>query len=547
MLLYIIIFLTAFCSIIYELLISNVLGLLTSNYIIWQTLTIGFYIFGLGIGTYIYERFFKYFNAHTIFIKIELLLVYFASCSLIIIYLLKLYFKGSNLELFRDETLVEYVTSKPFYMFLFGFVSQIFTLAISILSGFEIPLLLRFFEKETNGLSKVLSIHHFGTLIATLFFSLYLKSSFSNNQILLLTVFTNLFIITLLIRQVREFKYLYHLIFSLIFVLIMYFVYPIVHNLTLKQHYYSTISLQNGKPIQDHYFSSDFKDKNNIQEIDSLYQKMHLFNFDLPDAQNVFHFYLDFKFQFDSLTENNYHESFVHFPIILTEARPRNVLVLGAGDGLITEELLKYSFIESITQIELDKKMYDLAISHPTFLSLNKNSFSNSKVKVLFQDALYYMRNTKEKFDIIFIDFPYPYTYNLSRLYSVEFYNYVRKHLNPDGFIILDLPLQPDLPDEFIFTNNDRLLNSTVLNTFKSLNFNILFPYHFRGETFLLLSDSKKSLNKVFQNIHNIPLEALNNESFQRIINSKFPHDIDTSLINSIFKPTLFYNMPTDF
>ena len=48
--------LLAFCSIIYELLLSNTLSIVTGNYIWWQSLTIGVYIGGLGLGAYFSDK-----------------------------------------------------------------------------------------------------------------------------------------------------------------------------------------------------------------------------------------------------------------------------------------------------------------------------------------------------------------------------------------------------------------------------------------------------------------------------------------------------------
>ena len=46
----------AFCSIVYELLLANTLAIVTGNYIWWQSLTIGIYIGGLGLGAYYSDR-----------------------------------------------------------------------------------------------------------------------------------------------------------------------------------------------------------------------------------------------------------------------------------------------------------------------------------------------------------------------------------------------------------------------------------------------------------------------------------------------------------
>ena len=66
----------AFCSIVYELLLSNTLAIVTGNYIWWQSLTVGVYIGGLGLGAYYSDRLL---DAYKSLMKIELGLSFLGS------------------------------------------------------------------------------------------------------------------------------------------------------------------------------------------------------------------------------------------------------------------------------------------------------------------------------------------------------------------------------------------------------------------------------------------------------------------------------------
>ena len=75
-----------------------------------------------------------------------------------------------------------------------------------------------------------------------------------------------------------------------------------------------------------------------------------------PFFQRNYRFFLNRHFQFGSYYEEIYHEYLAHVPIHLNGSIPHNILVLGAGDGFLVRELIKYSEVDSITLIDLDKK-----------------------------------------------------------------------------------------------------------------------------------------------------------------------------------------------
>jgi spermidine synthase len=146
---------------------------------------------------------------------------------------------------------------------------------------------------------------------------------------------------------------------------------------------------------------------------------------------------LDGRFQFNSSTEEIYHEYFAHVPIISTGVVPTNVLVLGGGDGLLIRELLKHPEI-MIRHVDLDSTLLELAKTHPTLRRLNTDALLDPRVTTTRGDGYYFIRNTPDTFDAIYIDFPKPNDYNLARLYSREFFYAVREHLNQGGFAVFD-------------------------------------------------------------------------------------------------------------
>ena len=549
--LYFITIFTAYCSIQYELYISNTLGLLTNSYITWQTLTVGVYILGLGIGTYLYEKL----KPDTIktFINVELLLSILGLASVLLILYLRSYFRIANISIYSSETIVEYFQSKSFFMYAFGISSQVSTILVAVLSGFEIPLLYALFKKNNDdNFGKVLGLHHFGTLVGTVLFALVLVPYIDLTKTVFQTAFINFIILIILIFHT---KINYRSILKITSFVLCSFLFlkfnPRVYQYMLKTYYYLQHDVQedfkNVYEAIDHFKENHHKYKD-IEIRKSAYQNMHMFNYkSLRYKEDAFYFYLDYRFQFDTYTESSYHENCAHFPLMATGYRPKKVLVLGAGDGLLAEELLKHDFIEQIVQVELDPVMYELATTNPTFLKYNNNSLKDPRVKMLFMDALYYIKHTQEKFDAIFIDFPYPYTYNLARLYSVEFYHYVRKTLGPQGFIVLDLPLAPDIPQTYEFTEDEYHLNSAVLSTFRYLNFTEMLPYHAISETFLFLADHEIKFNKDFDKDYPIKMEMLDEALYKEHFKAKFPHYYDPKLVNSIFKPTILFNLAIDF
>ena len=143
--------------------------------------------------------------------------------------------------------------------------------------------------------------------------------------------------------------------------------------------------------------------------------------------------YLDGNLQFSSVDEYRYHEALVH-PAMASVRRPERILLLGAGDGLALREILRWPSVRSVTLVELDPLILDIARRHPRLLALNQGSLTDPRVTVLTGDAFAYTRRLDDSFDVVIADFPDPDQAAVARLYSVGF-----QHLR--GFLLLEVPL----------------------------------------------------------------------------------------------------------
>lgn len=145
-----------------------------------------------------------------------------------------------------------------------------------------------------------------------------------------------------------------------------------------------------------------------------------------------FKLFLNGNLQFSSADEYRYHESLVH-PAMALAGAPRRVLVLGGGDGLAVREVLRYSSVESVTLVDLDRSMTDLGSSFPLLAALNKHSLRDKRVTIINQDALVWLKEESPPppFDVAIVDFPDPNTFALGKLYTRHFYRLLAARLAP--------------------------------------------------------------------------------------------------------------------
>jgi spermidine synthase len=543
----------SFCSIVYELLLSSTLAVITGKPIWWQSMTIGVYIGGLGLGAFRAEKkldqYRELFGTELILSFLGMIcvaLVYYAQAG----YLMSDYltYLGSN---FHSSVYVQNV----FYLKgIFFLIVQSVTFLIGMYSGQEIPLLIDIYQKgkkkDTSHI--ILGVNYIGTLVGTLFFAFYF---FPKLDVLLTSLVVSILNLAVCLYLLAR-KYL---VFRAYYAVFIFIVVGGITGIALKKHdieqFYLKVTHLFRRTIHDYKLSyadflQDLPRMKDIERTKSLYQYIDYFDVQIKGLTVESIMTLDTKFQYSTWNEALYHDAFAHIPLGMTEMIPEKVLVLGGGDGLLIRELLKYPEIKTIKQIELDEKIVTMHKTEKRFTDLNENSLNNPRVQTTLGDAFFFLRNNDEKFKAIFIDFPYPNNFNLAKLYSIEFYRYVERSLSDDGFVVIDAPVSPkDKFDpildkgravmSFTFTDSDKAYNSVLLSTLHYAGFQKFFPYKVGGETFVLFRKRILPYDYDFLLKGNDKFRKVTLQQLQKIKDQEFPYRIDRKYINSIFRPRL--------
>src|SRR5262249_27506427 len=124
----------------------------------------------------------------------------------------------------------------------------------------------------------------------------------------------------------------------------------------------------------------------------------------------------------------------------LIPKNPRSVLVIGCGAGLAagTASVDPRVVTETIAEIE---PLVPRVVSK-YFGEHNFNVVDNTqKVHVEYDDARHFILTTKETFDAVTSDPLDPWVKGAAMLYTREFFELVKQHLNPGGVVTLFVQL----------------------------------------------------------------------------------------------------------
>ena len=130
-----------------------------------------------------------------------------------------------------------------------------------------------------------------------------------------------------------------------------------------------------------------------------------------------------------------YHENLVH-PVAIAHAAPRNVLILGGGDGGSSEEVMKHPSVECVVLVELDQGVIDIAKKH--FPAIHRDVFTNPKLDVRIGDGAAFVNSTSDRFDLIYLDLTDPIGPS-EALYTQYFYLACKRALCAGGAVVLHI------------------------------------------------------------------------------------------------------------
>jgi len=193
-----------------------------------------------------------------------------------------------------------------------------------------------------------------------------------------------------------------------------------------------------------HDFGHFLKARRLLHEGQTPYQKIELFDSALFGKA----LRLDNVFQTSERDEFYYHEMMVH-PAMMTHPAPERVLIVGAGDGGMAEEVLKHNTVREVVMVELDEAVVRFSREH--LASIHKGCFDDPRLTLHIRDGFQFVMEAAERgerFDVAILDLTDPI--GPSRpLYTVEYYAALARLLGEGGIQVQHVETPITRPELF--------------------------------------------------------------------------------------------------
>ncbi len=139
---------------------------------------------------------------------------------------------------------------------------------------------------------------------------------------------------------------------------------------------------------------------------------------------------LDGTVQLTEKDEFIYHEILTHVALF-SHPNPRDVLIIGGGDGGIARECLRHGV--KVTLVEVDPDVIEISK-----LYFPKMARALARVELHIMDGFNYLRNVRKGFDVIIVDSTDPVGV-ARKLFTKKFYSLAKAHLNSNGILAVQL------------------------------------------------------------------------------------------------------------
>jgi len=129
----------------------------------------------------------------------------------------------------------------------------------------------------------------------------------------------------------------------------------------------------------------------------------------------------------------------------LVPPHPRSVLVIGCGAGVTAGAVSIDPRIERVTIAEIEPLVPRVVATY--FGDSNQHVVRNPKVRIVVDDARHFLLTSRLKFDAITSDPLDPWVKGAATLYTREFFETAKAHLNPGGVVTVFVQLYESSPE----------------------------------------------------------------------------------------------------
>jgi spermidine synthase len=129
----------------------------------------------------------------------------------------------------------------------------------------------------------------------------------------------------------------------------------------------------------------------------------------------------------------------------LMHPAPKSVLVVGFGAGVTAGSFVLHPSVTRIVICEIEPLIPRMVA--PYFSKENYDVVKDPRVQIVYDDARHYILTTDDKFDVITSDPIHPWVKGAASLYTKEYFELVKAHLNPGGVVTQWVPLYQSTGD----------------------------------------------------------------------------------------------------
>jgi spermidine synthase len=126
-----------------------------------------------------------------------------------------------------------------------------------------------------------------------------------------------------------------------------------------------------------------------------------------------------------------YHDMITHAPLFV-HPNPKNVLIIGGGDGGTAREVLRHKSVDSVDMVEIDPVVVDACRE---WIKQTSCEFSNPKLKIHIADGVDFVKKSTKKYDVIIVDSSDPIG-PATPLFNVDFYKDIYNTMTDDGIVV---------------------------------------------------------------------------------------------------------------
>jgi spermidine synthase len=503
----IIAFLAGFVSLAYEIVATKVLYYFFNESTITASSVISVFLFGIGLGSFIFSKFEKKIPDKKKFILISQLLIALYAVFVFPYYDLVPSLFNLLYPMFDDSVKLLLVNKL--------IISFFYLIFPTVLMGTVFPAIIVMsidsIEQLPEKIGVIYGFDLFGAVLGALLSGFLFIPFWGIKTLIFFSVLINLIICLLIFFQKNK-KFVLMLF---CFLIISLFFYILINPFDSSANIYSNNKNAEKYIPKDNLLFPDKKDSKYFKKVKiinkiffshSPFGELSVFDQVFNNEQHRF-LYIETRMQCSTVGLKGKNVSEINFAnLSLNSIDKENIKVLsiGLGCGFTLNEITKHPKVQKVDVVEINPVMPEAT---KYFSEFTDNVLGNPKVNIIFNDGYEYLLNTPKKYDLIIMDIDHPSVIYSSNLYTLEFYKLVKKALIKDG-IFTQWSYKP-IPNAQIINYNTLKTVFSCVSPKISGAYNDL--YYIAGGKDISMNESEKHFLSRMLSTNDKRLNTLNN------------------------------------